>query len=387
MAKFDVSQMNFLIVDDMDNMRRSIRAMLKLIQFGHGYYEAANGIEAWKLITNDEIHLDFIIADWFMPRMNGIELLSKVRSSKNYRDLPFLIITAESNQTVIAEAAEYDVDAYLTKPFVTATLEHKIKELLEAIRNPSPMKRLLTKARELREKGKLSQAVICAKEAARQNSHSSRPLRELGLLYLRLGDLDKSKQSFEQATVLNRLDVPSYHYLGEIYLRQGDIDRAIGSYSMAVRLSPRHTKRAFAFAKLLTGRGKFSEAEEVFKIILKNNASDLELQEEIAEACYEEGVAELAVKTFQKILRNDPQRWYLQKKIALALQKAKRSKEAVAAFETALQRTPEDLDLLLGLAQAYLDLGLPIRADKWANKAIRLDENNQTAKEILDKCL
>jgi len=387
MQTFDPSKMNFLIVDDMDNMRRSIRAMLKLIQFGKVHYEAANGLEAWKIINDDDIHLDFIIADWFMPKMNGIELLSRVRSSKKYRDLPFLIITAESNQTVIAEAAEYDVDAYLTKPFVTATLEQKIKELLNSLRNPPPLKILLKKARELRENGDLNGAIVCAARAAEINDRSSRPLRELGQLYLKKGDLKNSMACFEKATRLNRLDVPSYHYLGEIYFRKGDMNQAISNYAMAVQLSPRHTKRAFAFAKLLLEKKKFQEAEKIFRIILKNNAADKDLLEEIAESCYEQGVCNLAVDTYRAVLALDPERWYLNKKIAMALKKGNRGKEAIEAFEKALKRAPDDIELLLALAQTYLDIDMPIRADKWATRVFRMDKENVEAKEILDKCL
>lgn len=379
--------MNFLIVDDMDNMRRSIRAMLKLIQFGKEHFEAANGLDAWRLINDEIFHLDFIIADWHMPRMNGIELLCKVRSDKRFRDIPFLIITAESNQTVIAEAAEYDVDAYLTKPFVTATLEQKINEILTTLKNPPPLKILLKKARELRENGDINGAIACATKAAGINKRSSRPLRELGQLFLKKGDLQRSMACFEKATKLNRLDVPSYHYLGEIYFKKGDMEKAIANYSMAVQLSPRHTKRAFKFAKLLLEKQKFQEAEKIFKIVIKNNVNDADLLEEIADACFEQDVCDLAVKTYKNVLTKDPERWYLHKKIAFALQKAKRGNEAIAAFEESLQRTPDDTELLLALAQTYLDIKMPIRADKWATKVIRIDRENKEAKKILDQCL
>ena len=188
MKNFNPKQMNFLIVDDMDNMRRSIRAMLKLIQFGKKHYEAANGEDAWKILHNEGISIDFIISDWKMPKMNGIDLLSKVRASKKLRDTPFLIITAETNQTFIAEAAENDVDAYLTKPFVTATLEQKIIGLLKDRAKPSLLATLLKKARTLREKGDLNGAIVCAKKAVGVNNRSSRPLRELGRLFLQKQD-------------------------------------------------------------------------------------------------------------------------------------------------------------------------------------------------------
>ncbi|HID05616.1 MAG TPA: response regulator [Armatimonadetes bacterium] len=131
-------KMNFLVIDDMDNMRRSIRAMLQIINYGKKIYEAANGRAAWEILGKDGESIDFIISDCAMPVMSGTELLHRIRLNKKLRDIPFLMITAEANMEVVAEAAEHDVDGYLTKPFVTASLEHKIKELLHKVFHPRP---------------------------------------------------------------------------------------------------------------------------------------------------------------------------------------------------------------------------------------------------------
>jgi len=378
--------MSFLIIDDMDNMRRSIRAMLKLIQFGKEHYEAANGADAWKILNNKEISIDFIISDWKMPKMNGIELLSKVRASKKLRDTPFLIITAETNQTVIAEAAENDVDAYLTKPFVTATLEQKILGLLQSIAKPSPLATLLKKARLLREKGDINGAIACAQKAAEINNRSSRPLRELGRLFLLKKDMKSALLFFNKAIELNRVDVTSYHYLGQIYFAIGDIDKAISNYAMAVELSPRNSERAFKFAALLMEKKRLADAEKIFKIVIKNNKNDLDLLESVADACLEQQACGLAARTYQNVLREDPERWYLNKKLGTALQKNGKLHDAIEVFEKAIERSPSDIELLLSLAQSYLDIKMPIRADKWATKVIRMDPKNTSARTILDQC-
>ncbi|MCJ7603984.1 MAG: response regulator, partial [Desulfobulbaceae bacterium] len=212
--------MNFLIVDDQDNMRRSIRAMLKLINYGKEHFEAPNGREAWKFLTVNKAKIDFVIADYAMPFMKGTELLSRIRSHNTLRDIPFLMITAEANKEVVAEAAEHDVDAYLTKPFVTALLEHKIDELLSKAQNPDPLTLHLRLARDLEEKGDIPAAIEEAKKASAANPSSSRPFRELGRLMLKAGDMPKALKCFQKAIEINRLDVTSYHYLGQIFYRQ-----------------------------------------------------------------------------------------------------------------------------------------------------------------------
>lgn len=379
--------MNFLIVDDQDNMRRSIRAMLKLINYGKEHFEAPNGREAWKFLTTNRTKIDFVIADYAMPFMKGTELLSLIRGHNTLRDIPFLMITAEANKEVVAEAAEHDVDAYLTKPFVTASLEHKIDELLAKAQNPDPLTLHLRLARDLEEKGDIPGAIEEAKQASAANPRSSRPFRELGRLMLKADDMPKALKCFQKAIEINRLDVTSYHYLGQIFYRQGEIDKAIGYFSQAMEISPRHSDRAIKFARLLAKKGNSMEVEKVLRLILKNNEGDADIQEEIGDLAMGQGLNVLAIKCFRSILKDQSDNLMINKKLGMALQKNGTNNEAVLHLEKAASKFGEDLDLLLSLAQAFLAMDMVVRADKWASIAHRLYPNNLEAKRILDKCL
>jgi len=313
--------MNFLIVDDQDNMRRSIRAMLKLINYGKELFEAPNGREAWKFLTTNEAKkIDFVIADYAMPFMKGTELLSRIRSHNKLRDIPFLMITAEANKEVVAEAAEHDVDAYLTKPFVTASLEHKIDELLSKAHNPDALTQHLRLARDLEEKGDIPAAIEEAKQASAANPRSSRPFRELGRLMLKTNDMPKALKCFLKAIEINRLDVTSYHYLGQIFYRQGEIDKAVGYFGQAMDISPRHSDRAIKFARLLAKKGNSMEVEKVLRLILKNNETDADVQDEIAELAMDQGLFALAVKCYKSILKDQSDNLLINKKLGMALQ-------------------------------------------------------------------
>ncbi len=220
-------KMTFLVVDDMDNMRRSVRAMLKLIGYGQNIIEAGNGKEAWHLLDKERGRIHFIISDWNMPIMTGTELLNRVRADRRFRDIPFLMITAEANKEIVAEAAENDVDAYLTKPFVTVSLEKKIDALIQNATNPEPLTIHLNNVRNLEEIGDIDGAIEEARLAAAANDRSSRPLRELGRLYLKKNEIAEATLSFQKAIEINQLDVTSFHYLGQIHYRRGEIDLAI----------------------------------------------------------------------------------------------------------------------------------------------------------------
>ncbi|MFZ5761206.1 MAG: response regulator [Thermodesulfobacteriota bacterium] len=379
--------MNVLIVDDQDNMRRSIRAMLKLINYGKEIFEAPNGKEAWKMLTSAPARIDFVISDYAMPFVKGTELLSRIRTHPQLRDIPFLMITAEANKEVVAEAAEHEVDAYLTKPFVTASLEHKINELLSRSLNPDPLTLHLRNSRDLEEKGDIEGAMEEAKLASAANPRSSRPFRELGRLLLKAGDMAKSLKCFQKAIEINRLDVTSYHYLGQIYYRQDDIDKAIGYFAQAMEISPRHSERAIKFARLLVKAGKGAEADRILRLVLKNNPQDLDIQEDVAQLAMDQELLPLAIKCYRNILKANSDRLLINKKLGIALQKSGMNNEAVLQLEKAASKHGEDLDLLLALAEAYLAMGMLVRADKWASIAHRLYPDSRDAKKILDQCL
>lgn len=383
MDNLDPREMNFLIVDDVDNMRRSTRAMLKLLQYGKKFYEAGNGRDAWKLLQDEDCRIDFIVSDYFMPHMSGTELLNKVRAERATRDIPFLMITAEANMDIVAEAAEHDVDAYLTKPFVTATLEHKINELLNRLRHPDSQTQHLSKSRELEEKGDLAGALAEAKKAAEAGSHSSRPFRELGRLFAKKGDIAKAQSCFEKAIQRNRLDVTSYHALGQIAFKRNNTDKAISYFARAMEISPRHTDRALQFAKLLLKKNQTQEAEKVLKLVLRHKVNDIDFKEQVAEQALAGGLYTLAVKALREVVKADPERSYLNKKIGTALVQVGEYNEGTRLLETAAAKTPQDVELLLELARAYMAMRMPIRADKWAATVIRIDPENAEAREIL----
>ena len=115
--------MRVLVVDDFSTMRRIVKNILRQLGFIN-VVEADDGTTAWDVLNRDKI--DFIISDWNMPQMTGIDLLRKVRSSEEFADLPFLMVTAEAQQENIIEAVQAKVSNYIVKPFTADTMKQKI---------------------------------------------------------------------------------------------------------------------------------------------------------------------------------------------------------------------------------------------------------------------
>jgi two-component system chemotaxis response regulator CheY len=118
--------MRVLVVDDFSTMRRIIKNILRQIGFTN-VVEADDGTTAWEVLNKDKI--EFIISDWNMPQMTGIDLLRKVRGSEEFADLPFLMVTAEAQQENIIEAVQAKVSNYIVKPFTAEVMKQKIDKI------------------------------------------------------------------------------------------------------------------------------------------------------------------------------------------------------------------------------------------------------------------
>jgi two-component system chemotaxis response regulator CheY len=124
--------MKILIVDDFSTMRRIIKNLLRDLGFTNTY-EADDGTTALPMLKNGSF--DFLITDWNMPGMSGIDLLSYVRADDRIKHLPVLIVTAEAKREQIIKAAQAGVNGYVIKPFTAQVLKGKIEKIFERVSN------------------------------------------------------------------------------------------------------------------------------------------------------------------------------------------------------------------------------------------------------------
>jgi two-component system chemotaxis response regulator CheY len=124
----NVSNMRFLVVDDFSTMRRIIRNLLKELGYTN-VTEAEDGNSALAQLKRDSF--DFIVSDWNMPGMDGLQLLQAVRDDATLSHLPMLMVTAEAKKENIVAAAKAGASGYIVKPFTAATLDEKISKILE----------------------------------------------------------------------------------------------------------------------------------------------------------------------------------------------------------------------------------------------------------------
>ncbi|MBF0288508.1 MAG: chemotaxis response regulator CheY [SAR324 cluster bacterium] len=119
-------EMRILVVDDFSTMRRIVKNILRQLGFNN-IIEADDGTTALQKLKSEKV--DFVITDWNMPKMTGMELLKEIRADEKFKTIPVLMVTAEALQENIIAAVKAGVNNYIVKPFDAKTLSEKITKI------------------------------------------------------------------------------------------------------------------------------------------------------------------------------------------------------------------------------------------------------------------
>jgi two-component system chemotaxis response regulator CheY len=125
-----MNSIKILIVDDSMTLRRILTNALKTLGFPETV-EAVNGKDALEKLASNNV--DFIITDWNMPEMNGLDFIKEVRSNPVYSAMPILMITTHGSEHDVIEALQAKVNSYIVKPFTPQELKEKIDGILKTV--------------------------------------------------------------------------------------------------------------------------------------------------------------------------------------------------------------------------------------------------------------
>ncbi len=123
-------KMKILVVDDFSTMRRITKNILKQIGF-ENIEEAEDGAQAYAKLKMGGF--GFVISDWNMPNMDGLDLLKAVRADPALKNIPFLMVTAEAEKDKVIEAIRSGVNNYVVKPFTAEVLKEKMDRIFEKL--------------------------------------------------------------------------------------------------------------------------------------------------------------------------------------------------------------------------------------------------------------
>lgn len=126
--------MKILVVDDFSTMRRIIKNILREIGYNN-VDEADDGSTALEKLKGG--NFDFVVTDWNMPNMPGIDLLKAIRADEKLKATPVLMVTAEAAKENVVTAVQAGVNNYIVKPFTAAALKERIDLILEKMKAPN----------------------------------------------------------------------------------------------------------------------------------------------------------------------------------------------------------------------------------------------------------
>lgn len=384
----DINTMSVLIVDDMKSMRLSIRNMFKQLRIGSNIRYAENGREALKILS--EIHVDMAVIDWNMPVMNGVTLLNNIRNTKELRDMPVIMITAEAERDIVLNVAESDIDAYLLKPLTMKSLEEKVKIVIHSANNPDKTTIHLHNARDFEEAGDFNRAIEETRLALQEKPRASRILRNLGLLYDKVNNEKMTEKCLQKAVAVNKEDDVSRYLLVDFYLRNNDLVNALNYYEQARVLGSQIISKGIEIGERLIEKGMTSEAVNIFTRLMKNSKETLSIRDNIIDICIQHGEYGYVKELLSNLIEEQPDRVDLKLKAARLYTEINEQDKALEYYENInniakLDRdltSEEFIDVKLVLARAYIEKKKPFIVEQYLNQILKIDPNNATALEL-----
>ncbi len=379
------SPLNVLVVDDMPAVRRMVRQMLQHLGFQGDIDEAGDGQEAWEVLQ--ERPYDLVVCDINMPRMNGLDLLRCLRATSQYQTTPFLIITGEVSEDIVAASAESEVDGYLLKPFKLDSLEGRLRAIILHRYHPSWGESLFRKASQLLVDGQPAEALAVLEKLAQPPfCKQAKVLNLKGECHLSVGSQDEAAACFKQALELNPKYLKAYHSLARLMESQGNLAAARGYLEEAKNLSPLNPERLYRLGQLclqdgatLVAKQYLEESWRIGHYVPESRRS------EMAETFLAAGLDEVAEELFLQAIDAAPQDAHLYNRLGVALRQQKKHKQALESYQKALKLDPKNEKVHFNLGVLYFNLGEKDKALEAFKVAVKLHPDFTEARDFLQR--
>lgn len=369
--------MTLLIVDDMKSMRLTIRKMLKHLGMSRNLKFAENGREALQILQTT--YVDLVIMDWCMPVVNGTQMLESIRNDKMLRDMPVIMVSAESEKDIVLEVAETAIDGYLLKPLTLNALDGKIRSVVEKANNPDRATQLVMQARDLEEKGDFKNALRRIKLALALKPKASRLQRKLGLLYAKQDDIKKAEKCLRKACLVNPQDATSRKILGDMYIERDDLIMAARFYLEAMSQTRRFSEDAIVLGERLLKRGEKNLAIRLFSKIISHSKKNLNDKQRVIDICIGQGEFLYPRELLDGIIEEFPSKYDMVYKAGEVYAAIGDTQKALELFENVDRYQSSRLDVKLEIAKIHFGNNHAYQADEYLNKILRKDPRNSEA--------
>jgi CheY-like chemotaxis protein len=371
-----------LVVDDIQAVAQTVINILDVLGF-NSFHQAQNGEQALQVLEeNPDIGL--IVSDWKMPKLNGLDLLRRVRQSPDFAQLPFIFVTSKSEAEDIALASDFGVTSYIVKPITIQALQEKLQEL-EAGSPELQLQKTLQEVRDLLQKGKPKQAEQSLLQLQEeQPSLWPRIKVEQGALHMDAGSHQQAKELIDAALNSNPNISKAWSLLSQMHAKDSELDAAQECIQNALGISPENADFHFQQARISLARAETEAARKSFQRALNIEPHNQDLKERIWNTYLEQGYVDQVETDFGPYLFD-----YLGVQTinnqGVALSRQGRFKEAIKLYHRGLKLYPQSTHLLYNMAVAFLNDQNTVKAQKYLQRTINLDPEFKQAQELQRK--
>ena len=373
----DIETMAILIVDDMKSMRSIIKKMLRSLKLGSAIYFAENGMEGLRCLQAN--HVDLAIIDWKMPVMTGAMMLDAIRSDRQLRDLPVIMVTAESQKDIVLDVAEIEVEGYLLKPLTPALLDDKIRFVVEKANNPDDATRHARNARKCQDVGNIKLAIRHMEMAVKHKPSASRLVRNVGLLHGQEGNMALAEKFLIDAAFVNSQDSITRHHLCDFYWKAQNYPQAVKYWGEVISLTNKFDDDAIFVGEQLLEKGLNLHAIKLFSKLIKKTEKNLPFKEKILDLCMDAGEVGFSSNLVSLLMKEFPSNHGLVYKAGQIYEVLGDEDKALEYFLVVDQYTDCPMDVKLKIARIYFMKKKILQADDYLTRVLRMDPHNKEA--------